>query len=374
MKILYEDSMPFAAEFLESLGDCQAFNHKHICADDLVHTDILLVRSTTRVNYDLLHKASKLKFVSTATAGINHLDTNYLVARGIQYSSAAGCNATAVAEYVISVLFASADKLRGNLFDKTVGIIGAGQVGTRLSEKLAALGIDYMLCDPPLENQGDTRQFVSLDEALQADIVTLHTPLIEDGAFPTKHLLNADRLAGLNDDQLLINAGRGEVLDNQAALELFKQGKSLNLVLDVWENEPNINLELLPHLMFATAHIAGHTIEGKVRGTEMLYQQVCERLERPCNLSLNNFIAQPEQSIVSADTSLSSHSQIADLVFQVYDVRQDDLDFRARVTKPGQFEYIRKHYAIRREFAAMQVNAGNSVASEAIYGLGFRSV
>ena len=126
--------------------------------------------------------------------------------------------------------------------------------------------------------------------------------------------------------------------------------------------------------MYATAHIAGHTIEGKVRGTEMLYQQVCKLLEKPCELKLESFIQAPECSVLTADTSLCVQSQIAELVFKVYDVRQDDLDFRERVITPGQFEYIRKHYAIRREFAAMQVNAGNSVASEAIYGLGFRSV
>lgn len=372
MKIRYEDSMPYAEEFLAGLGDCQSFNHKSLCADDLIDTDILLVRSTTKVNEALLSKAEKLRFVSTATAGMNHMDCEYLQKRGIAFSSAAGCNATAVAEYVISVLFASADCLPGKLQNKSVGIVGAGHVGTRLSEKLSALGIAFKLCDPPLQACGDPREFVSLQDVMQCDIISLHTPLVTEGDYPTRHMINKSRLQRLREDQLLINAGRGEVLDNTAALQLFQQGQKLNLVLDVWENEPTINLALLPHVLFGSAHIAGHTIEGKVRGTEMLYQQVCELIGVSPTRVLDDFIQPPVPSVFDADQSLDKLSQIAKLVHQVYDVRQDDSEFRAKVRSPGQFEYIRKHYAIRREFAAMQVKAGNSPATEAIYGLGFR--
>lgn len=373
MNILYEDTMPYADAFFAGLGQCQPYSHRTLRPEDLVDTDFLLVRSTTKVNQSLLAKAERLKFVSTATAGTNHMDLAYLTAKGIDFDSAAGCNSTAVAEYILSVLFATQTSLSGSLFDKTVGIVGAGHVGSKLAEKLDALGIHYKLCDPPLQQAGDIRPFVTLEEIFECEVVTLHTPLVEKGPFATRHLVGQERLEKLNADQLLINASRGEVLDNRAALALFKQGKKMNLVLDVWENEPNINLALIPYVLLGTAHIAGHTIEGKVRGTEMLYQQVCSRLGVPSDRKLSDFIAPPEQPFLRLDQQLSDEQQIAQLVHQVYDVRQDDQRFKAKVMQPGQFEYIRKHYAIRREFAALQVKAGNSSTSKAIYGLGFSS-
>lgn len=371
MNILYEDSMPYGEAFLSDLGNCRSFSHKTLSADDLTETDILLVRSTTKVNASLLSKANALRFVSTATAGTNHMDLAYLNARGIQASSAAGCNAVAVAEYVLSALIVMAQKHQWNLQDKTVGIVGAGQVGTRLSEKLTVLGIVYKLCDPPLENQGDKRDFVSFDEVMDCDIISLHVPLIDGGTTPTRHLVDASRLSALNDEQLLINACRGEVVDNDAALALFRQGKNMNLVLDVWENEPGINLELLPYIALATAHIAGHTIEGKARGTEMLYQQVCALLGRPIERKLTDYLPKPERPELLIDEGMSLFEQCQHLILNVYDIRKDDEHFRQNVVRPGQFEYIRKHYAIRREFAAIQVKAGNCAATEAIYQLGF---
>ncbi len=373
MNILYEDSMPYADAFFAGLGSCRSFSHRTLCPEDLIDTDFLLVRSTTKVNQTLLAKAERLKFVSTATSGTNHMDLSLLKSRGIDYNSAAGCNATAVAEYILSVLFATNKDLPGALLDKTVGIVGAGHVGSMLAKKLDVLGIRYKLCDPPLKMAGDKRSLVSLDEVFNCEVVTFHTPLVDAGDFPTRHLVGRDRLEGLREEQLLINASRGEVVDNQAALALFEQGKKMNLVLDVWENEPHINLALVPYVLLGTAHIAGHTIEGKVRGTEMLYQQVSSRIGISPTRTLEDFVAPPGQPVLKLNSDLSPTEQIANLVHQVYDVRKDDKEFKARVMEAGQFEYIRKHYAIRREFTALQVKAGNSAVTEAIYGLGFNS-
>jgi erythronate-4-phosphate dehydrogenase len=371
MKIYYEDSLPYAEQFFADLAQCQVFSHRTVTADTLADADILLVRSTTKVNEQLLSLNQQLKFVGTATAGTNHMDFDYLQGRGIETASAAGCNAVAVAEYVLSAIFVMAEKLAWLLADKTVGIVGAGHVGSALEQKLKALGIKTLLCDPPLQDKGDPREFVDMQQIMACDVISLHVPLVKDGLYPTAHLFDRNRLATLTADQILINACRGEVLDNQAALSLFKQGKAMNLVLDVWENEPLIDLELVPYVALATAHIAGHTIEGKARGTEMLYHKVCELLNKPICKQLSDYLPVADPLILEISDNGEEQDVIKGLILSVYDIRNDNLQFKASINEPEQFGYIRKNYAIRREFAALQVNAGNFDRSEAIYELGF---
>lgn len=370
MKIYYEDSMPYASDFFTELGDCQVFSHKSINADMLADADVLLVRSTTKVNETLLAQATRLKFVGTATAGTNHVDIDYLAQQGMHFKSAGGCNAVAVAEYVLSALCIMGTKLGWDLQDKTVGIVGAGHVGSALQRKLDALGITYHLCDPPLQEAGDPRQFVAMNTIMQCDVISLHVPLVTTGKYPTEHLFDLARLTQLTDKQLLINACRGEVMDNAAALQLFEAGKKLNLVLDVWENEPDINLALIPYIELATAHIAGHTIEGKARGTEMLYQALCEYYQLPKTKDLNDYLP-------AVHTNLTINSQgefwanLRELILNVYDISGDSDYFKANMHTAEQFRYIRKHYPIRREFSAIKVNTGNFSQSKAIYALDF---
>jgi len=371
MKIYYEDSMPYAAEFFSELGECQVFSHKTVDSSMLSDADVLLVRSTTKVNANLLDGNSCLKFVATATAGTDHIDQEYLAKRGIPFVSAGGCNAVAVAEYVLSAIVVTANKQNWNLADKTVGIVGAGHVGTALSRVLTVLGIKHKLCDPPLTDAGDPRAFVTMNEIMQCDVITLHVPWVKAGKYQTQGMFDKQRLSQLSEQQLLINACRGEVIDNQAALELFEQGKKLNLVLDVWDNEPDIKLELIPHIALATAHIAGHTIEGKARGTEMLYLALCELLGKQADKKLSDYL--PESTIgpllVKEDQDLLQAA--SQLTLEVYDISQDDQAFKKQAQGPEQFRYIRKHYPIRREFSAIAVNTGNFVDSKAIYALGF---
>ncbi|MFT4995200.1 MAG: erythronate-4-phosphate dehydrogenase [Paraglaciecola sp.] len=371
MKIYYEDSLPYAHEFFAGFGECKVFSHRTVNARQIADADILLVRSTTKVNEALLHLNQQVQYVATATAGTNHMDFEYLNSRGIAHGSAGGCNAVAVAEYVLSALFVMAEKLQWQLSEKVVGIVGAGHVGSALQGKLEALGIPYKLCDPPLAATNDARRFVDLDEIMDCDVLTLHVPYIKDGEYKTQHMFDAKRLAQLTQKQVLINACRGEVVDNQAALALFQQGKKLNLVLDVWENEPGINQALVPYVKLATAHIAGHTIEGKARGTEMLYQQLCKRLGLPVVKQLSDYLPSPEPALLTLPLVSSKENIIRELVLRVYDIAQDDLQFKASLGEAEQFRYIRKHYPIRREFAALKVNAGNYVESKAIYALGF---
>ena len=371
MKIYYEDSMPYAAEFFSELGECEVFSHKTINADMLADADVLLVRSTTKVDEQLLLKNKQLQFVATATAGTDHVDQHYLASQNIPFISAGGCNAVAVAEYVLSAILVMSKRLNWKLVDKTVGIVGAGHVGSALARVLTVLGIKHKLCDPLLADAGDAREFVSMNDIMQCDVISLHVPWVKDGPYPTQNLFDKVRLAALQDNQILINACRGEVINNQAALALFEQGKSLNLVLDVWENEPSINLDLIPHTALATAHIAGHTIEGKARGTEMLYLALCKHLGMQANKKLSDYLPKAQPSSIQIIENQDFWQVLHQLVLNVYNIETDDQYFRANMHSAAQFRYIRKHYPIRREFSAIALNTGNFADSKAIYGVGF---
>ena len=352
MKILYDEAMPYGSLFFDALGESTAFGAGKLDNDLLKDTEVLLVRSTTKVDKNLIDLAPKLKFVGTATAGFNHLDIDALKAANMSVSIASGCNAVAVAQYVISAIAHLSNIDNFNPKEKRVAIIGAGKVGSALSKFLDVLGIDYCLCDPPLQLQGDERSFVSFEQALECDIICLHTPLVTEGTHPTLHMFNEQRLAALRDDQYLINACRGETVDNEALLRLFKCGNKLNVVLDVWEHEPDINRELIAFTRIATAHIAGHTIEGKALGTSMLYDALCEYANQANDLRLSSFLPSYDNTHhLKAD----SMRALLDLCLEVYDISKDDSVFRAEMAQSNSFKEIRRNYPIRREYSAVKI-------------------
>ena len=359
LKIFYDENIPYAKEFFADIGEVFSFSGRDVSAEQLQDADVLLVRSITKVNEQLLALNSKIKFVGTATIGVDHIDQAYLQQRGITFTNAAGCNAVSVAEYVTSALMVLTERLKFNLLDKRIGIIGAGNTGSRLSEKLDALGINYVLCDPILAQTKDAREFVSLDAALECDIISLHVPLVKGGGNSTFHLLNETRLAALSEQQILINACRGEVIDNQALLALKMQGQGPELVLDVWEGEPNIETKLIPHCQITTAHIAGYSLEGKSRGTQMLYLALSKLLGLDANKQLSEYL--PMQSFALTKEVAGNKQKgvnfdhIKSRIFAVYDVRRDDEIFRQQL-KLSSFDQLRKNYPVRREFSALELN------------------
>ncbi|MBF7072523.1 4-phosphoerythronate dehydrogenase [Glaciecola sp. MH2013] len=365
MNILYDAAMPYAENFFADLGEATAFESGKLRPEQLSETNALMVRSTTKVDKALLSYASKLEFVGTATAGINHFDLPELNRRGIKWCSAAGCNAIAVAEYVVSAIYHLAYEDSFLPQTKKVAIVGAGNVGTALALRLQALQIDYVLYDPPLQAKGDSRHFVSFGELLSADIICLHVPLVEDGEHPTRNMISDSELRQISEAQYLINACRGEVINNRALLEAFNAGKKLNVILDVWEGEPYIEHRLIPFVRFATAHIAGHTLEGKARGTSMLYDQFCEwkGLEKQQQLAtfLPNY-----QNCPTLLANKSTFEQIFHVVKHMYNIKMDDGNFRSRMAKSEAFADIRKNYQIRREFSAatLYVDTVGEVAGE----------
>ncbi|MBA6292006.1 4-phosphoerythronate dehydrogenase [Colwellia sp. MB3u-70] len=370
MNIFYDENMPFAAEFFADLGVLTPFSGRDLSAADISDADVLLVRSITKVNEALLQDNKNLSFVGTATIGVDHIDQDYLAERGVNFYSAPGCNAVSVAEYVLSALVVLAERYLITLSGLTVGIVGAGNTGSRLSEKLTALNIKHVLCDPLLaENSADKRNFVELEQALNCDVVSLHVPLTRTGPHATYHLLDAGRLAQFKANQILINACRGEVIDNAALLKIKQQGHTLKLVLDVWENEPKILSALIAYCDISTAHIAGYSLEGKARGTEILYRALCRQLDILPNKQLADFL--PISAIGTIEIKQEFDEILLNqLVKMVYDVRRDDAIFRQQIKLQG-FDHIRKTYPTRREFSSITVNLNNALSLDVPHQLGF---
>ncbi len=357
-KILFEDSIPCGHEYFSDLGDVSSFPVGELKRHDLVGVSFLLVRSTTQVNQSVLGGLPELKFVTTATAGINHLDTVFLNNAGIAWNSAAGCNARAVAEWVISALLVADAEKRLDMANATVGIVGAGNVGSMLAVLLDAMQISYKLCDPPLQRAGDQREFVDLEEILHCDVISLHVPYSKKGKDATEGLLDNNELNLIGDKQILINACRGEVIDEVALKQRMEAPMPPTLILDVFGNEPNIDLSLLSYCYLATPHIAGHSVEGKLRGTQMVYEQVCKLLSKPVIKQLGDFLEPVKPIELQAGNFGSGKLAMKDwrqLLLPIYDIREDDKHFRQSMAQSNQFAALRKAYRVRREASSYSV-------------------
>lgn len=374
MKIVADEQIPFVKEAFASFGDVTTLAGRSISPEDIRHADILLTRSVTRVNEDLLQDSS-LQFIASATSGINHIDRDILQARDIAFYYAAGSNARAVAEYVLSSVLLLAEQMNFQLRNKTLGIIGYGEVGSRVARFFQALGVTCLINDPPLQEQGVELDFVSLDEAITADIITLHVPLTETGAHPTRELLNADWIQKLQDNTIIINTCRGEVVDELALLEAITN-KAIHAVIDVWQNEPNIRHDLLERVDLGTAHIAGYSVDAKVRATGMIYQACCEHFQLQPQWSMQNVMqAYPpvhERTIFGCDFD----QRMVNCILQVYNTLEDDERLRELLQQPHEatyFDSLRKGYRIRREFPAMTIDAStvNDDERQVFNALGF---
>lgn len=372
MKILIDENMPYAEQLFSQLGEVVLKSGRTLTADDLIDVDALMIRSVTKVNADLISKANRLKFVGTATAGMDHVDQGLLKERGIFFTAAPGCNKVGVAEYVFSVMMVLAQQHGFSVFDKTVGIIGAGQVGSYLQHCLEGIGIKVLINDPPKQQAGDSRQFTPLDELLaEADIITLHTPITRDGEYPTHHLIGESVLNKLRGDQILINAARGPVVDNAALKARLLRNDGFIAALDVFEFEPEVDMELLPLLAFATPHVAGYGLEGKARGTTMIFNSYCEFLDNELRAHASDLLptAPVPKLVLDRDWDEATLHNITQLV---YDVRKDDALFRREISQPGSFDLMRKNYWDRREYSAVTLVGDNSCRLSPLEKLGFQ--
>ena len=360
LKIVSDENILFAREAFSSLGEVVLLPGRGINNRELLDADILLVRSVTNVNKDLLDNTN-VKFVGTATIGRDHIDQEFLESKGVFFTDAAGCNADAVAEYVFTALFQIASERQFNLGNKSIGIIGAGNIGSRVYKLASSVGMTVLKNDPPLKRLTHRNDYLELDELMNCDIITLHVPLNMDGIDKTFHFFDIKRQGKLKDGVILINASRGQVIDNSALLSLLEK-KNITAVLDVWENEPDIDNELLKKTDIATPHIAGYSYEGKVNGTIMLYNSLCNFLNkaavwRPVLPELNGNKIQ----IDNADKT----SILQNIIPDIYKIKKDDEQLRGileleRNEKGKFFDKLRKDYPLRREFSNYSVLVKNS--------------
>lgn len=359
MRILADENIPLVEAFFGSFGEIRRQPGRAFSADALAEADVLLVRSVTRVNADLL-AGSPVRFVGTCTIGTDHLDQDYLAAADIAWASAPGCNARGVVDYVLGSLLALAEVAGCRLDERCYGVVGAGQVGSRLVEVLRGLGCRVLVCDPPRQER-EGGDFASLDEVLEhCDAISLHTPLSADGRWPTRHLLDAERLARLRPGTWLINASRGAVVDNAALHALLMRRPDVEAVLDVWEGEPLVDVALAERCRIATPHIAGYSLEGKARGTAQIYRAFCAHLGLQPELELDSLLPEAWLPQLTLHADADPDWAVAALCRAVYDPRRDDADFRRSLRggepeRRAEFDRLRKAYPPRREIPGLKV-------------------
>jgi len=377
MKIIADENIPCVEQAFASLGEVSLLPGRSMQTADVRDADLLLVRSVTCVDASLL-EGSSVRFVGSATIGFDHVDLDYLQQRNIGFSTAPGSNATSAAEYVVSALMVLSQQQGFEIKGKRVGIIGCGNVGSRVRSKWSALGMRCMINDPPRQLRGIEGHYHTLEDVAQADIVTVHVPLQRGGSHPTYHLIDTNLLQQLPAAAILINTSRGAVADNRALSEVLAQRTDLSVVLDVWENEPAINTRLLQQVAIGTPHIAGYSIDGKLRGTEMIYRAACEFLGAPLQWQVRDALPPATAWQLPVAAGRPAADVIRETVLSVYDVREDDVRLRELLelsdTERGPaFDRLRKDYPLRREFAESGVSFVNveDDAMRCLQGLGF---
>ena len=357
MKVIIDDKIPYIKGVLEPFAEVVYLPGNKIMPQIAKYADVLITRTRTFCNKELL-EGSRVKFIATTTVGYDHIDTEYCKNAGIEWTNAPGCNAESVNQYTVAALLKWSMRKRLDLTGKTIGIVGAGNIGSRVAKTCETIGMRVLLNDPPRARREGADNFVSIEKIRQeADIITFHTPLIMKGEDATFHMVDESFLQNLNKKPLLINSCRGEVFGTEAVFNALKTNDISGVILDCWENEPDINLELLNIVEIGTPHIAGCSRDGKANGTTMSIQAI----SRFFNLGIDNWklenIELPENTVVEIDGNRQNeYSILAEAILSTYDIEADDEMLRK---SSHLFEKFRGDYPIRREFATYTVKAKN---------------
>lgn len=362
LRILADENIPSVEHYLGNHGRVQRVNGRALQSAQLQDVDILLVRSVTRVNEALL-AGTPVQFVGTATSGVDHIDRNYLAGQGIAFAYAPGSNANSVVEYVLSATAAVGGKLEQLLGGGALGIVGFGLVGKALAARLKALNIRYRVYDPWLD-QGAIPHAASLDEILGCDVICLHPELTTEQPWPSYHLLGPVELQRLDPEALLINASRGPVVDNAALLAHVDGGRGPLVVLDVWEQEPDISASLLQRVALGTAHIAGYSHDGKLEATRMLSAAVTAHLQLPPPPGDD---PEGDAPTIRVSDCLSGAELVRTLLHARYDIRRDDTLLREAILGSERdcgeaFDQLRRTYPQRRELIGSRIETGSDKA------------
>ena len=376
LRIVADENIPLVREAFAGVGEVRVVSGRNLSRTDLTDADALLVRSVTQVDAALLEN-TPVRLVGTATSGSDHVDIPLLTSRGIGFGHALGCNAVSVAEYVLAALVHWSLKQGRDLKTCSLGIVGFGHVGQAISARARAFGMEVLINDPPRERGTAELIYRPMEDILECDVVTLHVPLVDSGLDPTLHLANALFFDTLKDGACFINTSRGEVVDSEALKHALGKGRLSGCILDVWENEPTPDLDLLAMTDIATPHIAGYSLDGKVRGTKMVHDALCRHfaIEHEWDPSpLLPSPAKPRLYVASDDGAAA-----VGCIRAAYDIMTDDAAFRSGMTKSyeergTEFDRQRREYPTRREFGAVtvEITGKGTELIEVLNGLGFR--
>ncbi|RKQ96362.1 4-phosphoerythronate dehydrogenase [Kushneria sinocarnis] len=359
MRIVADENIPLIDEFFGDHGEVIRLPGRSMTRDQLLDADVLLVRSVTRVDATLL-AGTRVKFVGTATIGVDHVDVDWLHEQGIGFASAPGSNAESVVDYVLSGLLLMSEQDGEALTGRTVGIVGAGNVGSRLQARLEALDIPCLICDPPRADAEEREDFVDLDTLIErTDVLCLHTPLVRDGAHPTHHLLDERRIAALRSGQILISAGRGECVDTGALCRRLEAHRDLRVILDVWEGEPTIDEALYRLVDIATPHVAGYSVDGKMAGTDMIHQAMSRHFGLPVRKRLGQLKPESWLRRITLTGWAPPLEALMLCARACYDIRRDAMlleRYRRHYGMAEGFDRMRREYPLRREFSTLRVS------------------
>jgi erythronate-4-phosphate dehydrogenase len=354
MKIVADDKIPFLKGALEPYAEVVYLPAREIDRKKLMDADALLVRTRTKCNESLL-RGTNVSFIGTATIGFDHIDATYCRKHKIAWTNAPGCNSSSVQQYIAASLVKIASEFRFELKGKTIGIIGVGNVGSKVEKFARAMGMKVLLNDPPRARRESSESFVKLADILhESDFITLHVPLNVVGEDKTYHLFNERIFKKIKRGAWFINSSRGEVAHTVAIKDALESGKLGGAVIDVWENEPDIDLELLGKAFIATPHIAGYSTDGKANGTAMSVNALCEYFNLPLKNWYPDNIPQPHYPVITVESRVKEDEEMIRLAISgTYDITTDDVKLRS---SPLDFEKLRGDYPLRREFTSYRVD------------------
>lgn len=374
IRVVVDENIIRAQDAFQGLGEVQLLHGRKITRDSLMDADALIVRSITKVNRALL-QGTPVRFVGTATIGTDHIDFEYLQEQGIAFADAAGAGSRSVAEYVVSGLLALREQSILTINGQKLGLIGVGAIGSKIAEFSRCLGMDVLEYDPPRASAEPNFSSVAIEHIGGCDVVVLSVPLTRDGEYPTHHLVNADFLSQMKPSSVLINVARGGVVDSTALINQLKINRLKAPVLDVWEAEPKVPVELLSRCSIATPHIAGYSQDGKLRGTEMMAEALANHLSVPNKWKVAHVL--PEEAGRLDLTTLPPLDAAYKLVSSAYNIIHDDKRLRSCFGASDEdrracFDSLRKNYGDRREFPAWHFATERDDVATMLTGLGFQ--
>lgn len=368
MKIIADNNIPFLKGVAEFFGDVTYLSGADFSKENIKDADTLIVRTVTRFDRKNL-EGSNIKLICSATIGYDHIDTDYCENHGIEWRNAPGCNSGSVQQYIASALITIARKKQFSLKDKTIGIIGVGNVGTKVASICKLLGMRVILNDPPREKAEGVNEFVSIDKIKkEADIITFHTPLSKTDEFPTFHLADKTFFESLEKKPVIINSARGGIIDTEAVKQAVKDNLISGVIADCWENEPDIDLQYMEVTDIATPHIAGYSADGKANATRMSLTSLAEFWSLDKTPIDKITVPQVSNPIIEYN-KFQGISTIENIILHTYNPLSDCVPF---LNAPSQFSCLRGHYPLRREYSAYTIiNSSNPDEAAALHAMGF---